>query len=858
MNKSTIKKHVRTKVSAQAAIESARQQASEHMSNNATQHKEKKSALTHSKKKKKRRKMKKKNVGKNAKNAKKDGAGQNLVQNKTASHSFKKSTLATRFVSFLRAAVPLNGLDLSQLQNAMEKHGDDELNKIFVEYRFDIKILGEGTSKVKLGVVVGNLLKNEDELKEFQLIENVLKKREVHTSSSLEVALVSPKGNDCCSLAKDLCFEPSISSDQIHQVLAILKPVVVNPSVAYYKCIPQEQIRCLQKLLGKTLCNRVLKECQRRSTEGSKEAYWADPDMRFRLQERIKEKFEAIWKDHKNKFGKDDATTYGEDKTPMVGMVSQHRYEWSDEDLEKCVTIAKQVVHEEIESQEHGSKITTTELGFLICTCSFIHEIAYNIANNEELLPTLGETWRWSIAKAVVELAPEDRATGMKITNRMHTTESIQKRRNTSEPFCASSAGDEAEQKIKQLLEEHELSFKDEKSLQKRELDLHIEADKAREFFVEATPDFELEHPIIIMGKQIKWIEVKRTFTIPKLSAEVKINDIYKQLKKYAARYKDEGGGLVIWTHCGFPGNLESIPGVIHSAIDLANLQQQQKEKKKKKKKKKLKQPKQKQNKGRNESFTSDMFSVLHSRLDRLNIKTTKQSFSKQTESDLFCGLDYVGQRMFSVRASFGQGNILGGGSQQNTNLKRLEKQQQEKALEREENGDISRSYDTEKSKEETLKKALKALSFLKTNDAGQKALNTTKKILKKIVNNPTEKKYKTLISLEDVRRKVKSAGLNILLSSGFVKREDKKLVMPDGFDSVWVQNVIDQVTVVLEGIIKEKKEKTEAAKAFGDLCFQQQKQAKKLEEDRMQILLEKALKKEEEDKNEVPAGMYA
>ena len=87
MNKSTIKKHVRTKVSAQAAIESARQQASERMSNNATQHKEKNnSALTHSKKKKKRRKMKKKNVGKNAKNAKKDGAGQNLVQNKTASH----------------------------------------------------------------------------------------------------------------------------------------------------------------------------------------------------------------------------------------------------------------------------------------------------------------------------------------------------------------------------------------------------------------------------------------------------------------------------------------------------------------------------------------------------------------------------------------------------------------------------------------------------------------------------------------------------------------------------------------------------------------------------------------------------
>ena len=853
MNKSTIKKHVRTKVSAQAAIESARQQASEHMSNNATQHKEKKSALTHSKKKKKRRKMKKKNVGKNAKNAKKDGAGQNLVQNKTASHS--KSTLATRFVSFLRAAVPLNGLDLSQLQNAMEKHGDDELNKIFVEYRFDIKILGEGISKVKLGVVVANLLKNEDELKEFQLIENVLKKREVHTSSSLEVALVSPKGNDCRSLEKDLSFEPSISTDQIHQVLAILKPVVVNPSVAYYKCIPQEQIRCLQKLLGKTLCNRVLKECQRRSTEGSKEAYWADPDMRFRLQERAKEKFEALWKDHKNKVG-----------NQISHYLLQHP---QDDAAKKCVTIAKQVVHEEIESQEHGSKITTTELGFLICTTSYIHEIAYNIANNEELLPTLGETWRWSIAKAVVELAPEDRATGMKITNRMHTIESIQKRRNTSEPFCASSAGDEAEQKIKQLLEEHELSFKDEKSLQKRELDLHIEADKAREFFVEATPDFELEHPIIIMGKPIKWIEVKRTFTIPKLSAEVKINDIYKQLKKYAARYKDEGGGLVIWTHCGFPGNLESIPGVIHSAIDLANLQQQQKEKKKKKKKKKLKQPKQKQNKGR-KSFTSDMFSVFGA-----NYYHTP----KQTESELFRDFNYFDQRMFSVktRASFGQGNILGGGSQQNSPtfeilgydddtkrnisqkdnivpvnnilLQRLEKQQQKKASEGKKKGDTSRSYDTETSKEETLKKALKALSFLKTNDAGQKALNTTKKILNKIVNNPTEKKYKTLISLEDVRRKVKSAGLNILLSSGFVKREDKKLVMPDGFDSVWVQNVIDQVTVVLEGIIKEKKEKTEAAKAFGDLCFQQQKQAKKLE---------MALKKEEEDKNEVPAGMYA
>ena len=260
----------------------------------------------------------------------------------------------------------------------------------------------------------------------------------------------------------------------------------------------------------------------------------------------------------------------------------------------------------------------------------------------------------------------------------------------------------------------------------------------------------------------------------------------------------------------------------------------------------------------------------------------------KQTESELFRDFNYFDQRMFSVktRASFGQGNILGGGSQQNSPtfeilgydddtkrnisqkdnivpvnnilLQRLEKQQQKKASEGKKKGDTSRIYDTEKSKEETLKKALKALSFLKTNDAGQKALNKTKKILNKIVNNPTEKKYKTLIDLEDVRRKVKSAGLNILLSSGFVKREDKKLVMPDGFDSVWVQNVIDQVTVVLEGIIKEKKEKTEAAKAFGDLCFQQQKQAKKLEEDRMQILLEKALKKEEEDKNEVPAGMYA
>ena len=84
----------------------------------------------------------------------------------------------------------------------------------------------------------------------------------------------------------------------------------------------------------------------------------------------------------------------------------------------------------------------------------------------------------------------------------------------------------------------------------------------------------------------------------------------------------------------------------------------------------------------------------------------------------------------------------------------------------------------------------------------GAVALMTARKMLHKIVTNPSEPKYKT-INLENdtFRRKVSSrpGGLNLLLSAGFAKNAaGDKVVMPDDFESVWVQSVIDQAGVVL------------------------------------------------------------
>jgi hypothetical protein len=106
-----------------------------------------------------------------------------------------------------------------------------------------------------------------------------------------------------------------------------------------------------------------------------------------------------------------------------------------------------------------------------------------------------------------------------------------------------------------------------------------------------------------------------------------------------------------------------------------------------------------------------------------------------------------------------------------------------------------------EMSKEERLEKALKALSIQKARDAGKIALMTIRKMLHRININPTEDKYKTInLNNDTFRRKVlsKPGGLNLLLSAGFVKTNDEKIVMPNDFNSEWVQNVIDQAGVVL------------------------------------------------------------
>jgi hypothetical protein len=290
--------------------------------------------------------------------------------------------------------------------------------------------------------------------------------------------------------------------------------------------------RELRRLLGKDLVFKFLKECQRRSNEVSAEAYWLDDERREELRDEVKEAFTQRWKDHAAELGEGSAAAHS-------------------------VEIAKEVIHDRLSNLPHGTKLSTSDLGYLVCKTRFIRAVARGESSEGG--------WRWAIAKATVELAPNDKIAGMMVSQG-----------SDGKVFCGqSAAGKESESQIHKLLTEHGVSFVGENTLQMRELDRHIQADKDQKHYIEATPDFELEPPIEIRGQKIKWIEVKRTFTLPGASADKKVSKLYDQLQKYSERYAAEGAGIVVWTHCGFAGNLEPIPGVVHCSYDTRKQQKQ-------------------------------------------------------------------------------------------------------------------------------------------------------------------------------------------------------------------------------------------------------------------------------------------
>jgi len=83
-----------------------------------------------------------------------------------------------------------------------------------------------------------------------------------------------------------------------------------------------------------------------------------------------------------------------------------------------------------------------------------------------------------------------------------------------------------------------------------------------------ATPDFLFDPPLVIHGKDIRWIEVKNSLLIPDVSFDTQ-SQIKDQARKFVERF---GHGAFVWTKCGFVKSLDKfIPGVMHLSYTVAH-----------------------------------------------------------------------------------------------------------------------------------------------------------------------------------------------------------------------------------------------------------------------------------------------
>jgi hypothetical protein len=90
-----------------------------------------------------------------------------------------------------------------------------------------------------------------------------------------------------------------------------------------------------------------------------------------------------------------------------------------------------------------------------------------------------------------------------------------------------------------------------------------------------ATPDFMFDPPLVIHGKDIRWIEVKNSLLIPEVSFDTQ-SKIKEQAQKFVERF---GHGAFVWTKCGFVKSLDKfIPGVMHLSYTVAHSGQRPKQ----------------------------------------------------------------------------------------------------------------------------------------------------------------------------------------------------------------------------------------------------------------------------------------
>ena len=108
------------------------------------------------------------------------------------------------------------------------------------------------------------------------------------------------------------------------------------------------------------------------------------------------------------------------------------------------------------------------------------------------------------------------------------------------------------------------------------------------------------------------------------------------------------------------------------------------------------------------------------------------------------------------------------------------------------------KGFQTEMPREERLAKALKALGMQRARDAGKIALKTATGMLRRVLKDPNEAKFRSVnLQNEVVRRKVTSrpGGMNLLIASGFkCNEETQKLEMDKAdIDAAWIESVLEK-----------------------------------------------------------------
>ena len=108
------------------------------------------------------------------------------------------------------------------------------------------------------------------------------------------------------------------------------------------------------------------------------------------------------------------------------------------------------------------------------------------------------------------------------------------------------------------------------------------------------------------------------------------------------------------------------------------------------------------------------------------------------------------------------------------------------------------KGFQSEMPREERLGKALTALGMQRARDAGKTALKTATGMLRRVLKDPSEAKYRSVnLQNEVVRRKVTSrpGGMNLLIASGFKCNEEMQRLEMDAadVDAPWIESVLEQ-----------------------------------------------------------------